>query len=162
MVKNSEILDEICDLYCKVAKKCHIDDTPISDSQKEWAVQIFQDCIVLYMRDAKDLDEARCEIEELIDESAYRKEIRRIVSIEAAYKEAKIRRDFAKALQRVKYGSALSQPLGYRFSHADLKNLATLHRTNRFREKIEDLLTDCNFHEECALMHSGNYSAWLD
>lgn len=72
-----------------------------------------------------------------------------------------IRRDFATALRSEKNGAALSGTLGWSFSDEDLKNLAKLHNSNKFRKKIEDMLTDCNFHYECGLMSSKDYSKWL-
>jgi len=40
-------------------------------------------------------------------------------------------------------------------------NLTKLHKSKKFGKKIEDLLTDCNFHYECELMSSKDYSKWL-
>lgn len=72
-------------------------------------------------------------------------------------KEAEIRLDFASALRSVKRGTELSYPLGYGFDRDDLMALMELHRSNKFRRKIEDLLEDCNFHTECGLLSEKNY-----
>ena len=88
-------------------------------------------------------------------------EIKEIVSVDDAYKEATIRKDFAAALKAVKKGYDLSSDLRYSLSDDDLMQLAKLHKANLFRKKIEELLKDCTCHEECDLMSSGDYSKWL-
>ena len=35
-------------------------------------------------------------------------------------------------------------------------------RDSQEREKIEDLLEDCNFHQECGLLADGKYGEYLD
>lgn len=72
-------------------------------------------------------------------------------------KEAEIRLDFASALRSVKRGKELSYPLGWGFDKDDLMALMELHRSNKFRRKIEDLLEDCNFHTECGLLSEKQY-----
>ena len=81
--------------------------------------------------------------------------------LEEAEQEAAIRMDFAKALKNAQKGSDLSYPLGFGFSKDDIRELAKLHKRNRYRRKIEDLLTDCNFHQECADFADGNYDEYL-
>lgn len=72
-------------------------------------------------------------------------------------KEAEIRLDFASALRSVKRGTELSYPLGWGFDRDDLMALMVLHKSNKFRRKIEDLLEDCNFHTECGLLSEKQY-----
>lgn len=44
----------------------------------------------------------------------------------------------------------------------DLADLALLHKTNKnLREKIEYILTDCNFHSECSDFSSGLYQTYI-
>lgn len=76
-------------------------------------------------------------------------------------REAEIRSDWAAALRSVKDGSDLSADIRYGFSELDLSILAKLHKRNRFRTKIEDLLEDCNFHAECSDFSEGNYSKYI-
>lgn len=68
--------------------------------------------------------------------------------------------DFPAALKRVRYGSELSRELGYEFSKEALVELGELHKAGRFRKKIEELLTDCNFHSECDLLIGKKYSEY--
>ena len=88
--------------------------------------------------------------------------IRQYVSIDAAWRDAEIRRDWASALRAVKHGEDLSHDIDWAFSPRDIKNLAKLHKANRFRKKIENLLDDCNFHTEAALMSSHQYDKLLN
>ena len=71
--------------------------------------------------------------------------------------DAKIRLDFASALRNTKRGYELSGKLGWGFAPDDLMELMKLHKSNKFRNKIEDLLTDCNFHSESALLSEKKY-----
>ena len=82
------------------------------------------------------------------------------INIDRCIKDAQIRLDFASALRNVKKGEALSGPLDYGFGPDDLIQLMELHKANKFRKKIEDLLTDCNFHSESALLSAKNYNEY--
>lgn len=83
------------------------------------------------------------------------------VRVDKAKRGAEIRSDFASALRGVRKGTDLSYDLGFGFSSADIANLARLHKSNKFRKKIEDLLEDCNFHRECGDFSEGNYEKYL-
>lgn len=56
----------------------------------------------------------------------------------------------------IPYGR-ISHDIGWGFSDDDLRELMRMHSENICREKIEDLLEDCNFHTECGNWHDGNY-----
>lgn len=75
--------------------------------------------------------------------------------------EDEIREDWETALEQVNRGSDLSSKIGYGFSKEDITELAKLHKNNICREKIEDLLTDCNFHSECGKFANGEYDEFL-
>lgn len=79
------------------------------------------------------------------------------IDFEKCVREAEIRLDFASALRSVKNGTDLSYPLGWGFGKDDLMALMALHKSNKFRRKIEDLLEDCNFHTECGLLSEKQY-----
>ena len=83
------------------------------------------------------------------------------VDPEKCYEDAKIRLDFARALRNVKEGSDLSGALNWSFAPEDLLELGKMHKKNRYRKKIENLLTNCNFHTECGLLSAGNYEEFL-
>jgi len=77
-------------------------------------------------------------------------------------KVAEIRSDWEKALSSVDKGYELSGPIGYGFSERDIKNLAILHRDKaKLREKIEELLEDCNFHQETDDFSNGKYDKYI-
>lgn len=75
--------------------------------------------------------------------------------------EQEIRSDWAAALRSVKYGYELSKWIDYGFYDEDIVELAKLHKRNRFRRKIEDLLEDCNFHYECGKFADHDYDEFL-
>lgn len=77
-------------------------------------------------------------------------------------KTADIRLDFKSALENVEHGYDLSEILHYGFNDEDIHNLAIIHKDNpELREKIEDLLEDCNFHTECSDFNDGNYDDYI-
>ena len=73
-------------------------------------------------------------------------------------KEKEIRLNWTKALDNAKKGTDLSQPIDWSFTNQDLLILTCLHEAGLYREKIEDLLEDCNFHSECSLLNEKNYT----
>lgn len=61
--------------------------------------------------------------------------------------------------------SEISHKLKYCFSTEEIKELATLHKETTkkvVKKRIEDLLTNCNFHYESGLLANGNYNQILD
>lgn len=82
-------------------------------------------------------------------------------SFEEARKSAKIRKNWAEALRRAKKGTDLSYKIRFGLSKADIKELAKLHSSKKFRQKIEDLLEDCNFHKENSDFIGGRYESYL-
>lgn len=83
------------------------------------------------------------------------------MSIDKAYRAAEIRGNWEKALESVKRGTALSGQIDYGFGKRDISELAKLHKAGKFRQKIEDLLEDCNFHTECGDFGSGIYDKYI-
>lgn len=82
-------------------------------------------------------------------------------NIEHCKDAADIRKDWAQALRSVKRGTELSYRIDFGFSEVDISELAKLHKKNKFRRKIEDLLTDCNFHTECSDFDDGLYDKYI-
>lgn len=162
MVKNILALrEEMSRLDSIIGAKYLGDGSPIPEDQMHIAYMWLENDISSSLSKSEDIDETFGEICEILQESPLYDDINEVVSLHKAYRRAEIRQDFATALRNVKNGSALSGVLGWSFSDEDLKNLAKLHKSNKFRKKIEDLLTDCNFHYECELMSSKDYSKWL-
>lgn len=69
-----------------------------------------------------------------------------------------IRLDWYATLENVNNGAELSLDISWSFTAQDLLVLTCLHEAGIHREKIEDLLEDCNFHRENGLLHEGKYS----
>ena len=112
--------------------------------------------------DHQDLNLLKEEILEIVNANKYGELIlKRYLPIEALLEEANIRRDYAAALSKVRRGSDLSPKLEWSFGAEDLQKLAILHQKNKYRVKIEDLLTDCNFHYECSKFTSHDYEEVL-
>ena len=84
------------------------------------------------------------------------------INFDKCYDDARIRLHFSEALKSVSEGSDLAALLGYSFSSDDLMELMKLHKKNKFRKKIEDMLTGANFHSECGLLCSQQYEDFAD
>lgn len=81
-------------------------------------------------------------------------------------KEANIRKDWKAALDEYtppKNIVKLSKEIQWALSDTDIKSLAALHKKGGkiIKEKIENLLTNCNYHSECDDFVSGNYDKWI-
>ena len=77
-------------------------------------------------------------------------------------RENEIRLNWRESLENVKKGWELSGGIGYAFCQQDLLILLGFHKAGLFREKIEELLTDCNFHTESGLLNNEDYEACFD
>ena len=75
--------------------------------------------------------------------------------------DAIVRSDWYEALKNVKKGTDLSSKISYVLSDEDLSELAKLHKKNKFRKKIEDLLEDINFHQESGDFANKNYDKYI-
>ena len=77
----------------------------------------------------------------------------------------KIREDFESALNNISADniSILSCKIDCGFSDVDISNLALLHKNGNaeMRDKIELLLTDCNFHSVCNDFSTGKYDDYI-
>ena len=111
----------------------------------------------------KDLELLKGEILAFIRAQAHGAVIlEKYVPMDVLLREATIRRDYAAAFSKVERGSNLSGILNWSLGPKDLKSLALLHQKNKYRKKIEDLLTDCNFHYECSQFTSHKYEEFLN
>ena len=110
------------------------------------------------------VDWLRADIEHImLDFPDSREDILNLIRINKYGKEIlkEIRSDFAAALKSVKSGSDLSSDLCWNLSNKDICKLAKLHKKNKYRKKIESLLTDCNFHYECGKFINGEYDEFI-
>ena len=71
--------------------------------------------------------------------------------------EYEVRLNWDAALDKSYKGEDLSPIIRWAFGYSDLFELYILYRNNKHREKIENLLSDCNFHTECLLLRNHEY-----
>ncbi len=131
------------------------DHKPTEDNIDQY---MHADLIVILTDKAFSEAEAEIYIRKQIDWIMFSDQIYERINWSDVITQTAIRRNFGEALKMVKKGSELSSKLNYAFGNDDLKELMKLHKANRFRKKIEDLLTDCNFHYESGLLHEKKYA----
>ena len=73
--------------------------------------------------------------------------------------EKQIRDNWFSALEKEE---CISVTIEWAFYMQDLIVIGTIHKKGYFRDKIEDLLEDCNFHQECSLLSDGKYDEYMD
>lgn len=162
-VTDDELRRSVNQAVQEIGKRFYGSEWPMrNDANIYQALNILQVDIASALERADDMQAVRDEINEIIDHTDTPEAIRKYVSLDTAWRDAEIRRDWASALRSVRHGEALSHEIGWAFSTRDIKNLAKLHKANRFQKKIEDLLEDCNFHTEAALMSSQQYDKLLN
>lgn len=112
----------------------------------------------------KDLEQTKTDIFKMIADSQHGDTLmnKYDVNEEKIMAAVSVKRDFLSALENAKCGSDLASKLGYTFSKNDLCKLAQIHKSGRYREKIEDMLTAANFHSECSLLCSGQYDKLIN
>ena len=88
-------------------------------------------------------------------------EILNKLSLEKIERVIMLKSDWSAAFENTKEGSDLANPLGYTLSGIDLKELAALHKANKYRKKIESLLECMNFHAACGDFVYGNYEKFF-
>lgn len=73
--------------------------------------------------------------------------------------EHEIRLDWNMALDYMEKTNLLfSADIGWGFTSQDLLVICCLHENGLYRDTIEQLLDDCNFHLESWLLHDGEYN----
>jgi hypothetical protein len=77
--------------------------------------------------------------------------------IDKGKKSAAIRHDWPAAFRKVRNGRDLSHAIGWGFYKDDLRTFIELHKANKFRKKIEDVLEDCNYHTFCGYLSEKDY-----
>ena len=112
---------------------------------------------------ADDIKKAREELRLIILDGHYSSQAQReaMKMLASGWEAAHIRHDWYTAIKFAKKGTDLSARIRWSFFRDDIKELAKLHKANRGRKKIEALLEDCNFHEECADFAAKEYAKYL-
>lgn len=118
---------------------------------------------IVHILSDKDVDykTAVSYIENKIKNTEYRREILTAIDWNGILDHVKVKSDFEKALKNVKNGRMLSSKIKWGLNNDDLVTLINLHRDGKYCEKIEELLTDINFHYECGMLRNGRYDELL-
>ena len=111
----------------------------------------------------EDLEQKKNDIFKIIADSKYGSIIMEkwTMNKESIITAVSIRRNFLTALQDTKCGSDIASKLGYTFSRNDICKLAKIHKNNKYRRKIEDVLTTANFHSVCNMLCNQQYDKLL-
>lgn len=162
-VKMMKIQKAMCDLDGRIWKKYYPDeDTKISQPELHTACIWLRNDIVHILTDGDiGRSKAREDILAIIKAEEYGEEILKYIRMDNILEEVKIRTDYLSAFQKVECGSDLAGDIGYCLGKKDLYQLAKLHKSNKYRKKIEDLLTACNFHHECGKFVNKEYEGFL-
>lgn len=104
------------------------------------------------------------EIDKIIKFCDDSKEVKEKVYV--GYKGAKITYDRSKVIEDLaseKPVYAISSDMEYGFSDDEIAKLACAHKfgTDYIKERVFDLLEDCNFHTECADFEEGKYDEYI-
>ena len=151
-------MQEIVNIDRKIWEKYH------PDWEEENPPELYQATMWLHTDIVSillDFENSWVDILGIIKKSKYGAEIVKKLSVDEIKAEVALRKDFLSALRSVKLGSALSRKVNYSFYAKDLGQLARLHKANKCRKKIEDLLTDCNYHDVCSAFINKNYEEYL-
>lgn len=163
--KIQAVQEELCRLDDLLWSMFYPNDTELNTADRKLFVAylwLTNDIQHILLDPQFDREESENKILEVIHSSKYGAEIlEKNISWEGISKNVELRSDFEQALKNVKDGSDLSSDLSYCLSSLDLKRLATLHKARKYRKKIENLLTNCNFHKECGDFINGNYDEYL-
>lgn len=156
--EKDEVLQEIINIDQKIWKKYHPDWEEDNPPELYQATTWLHTDIVSILLEFKN---SWMDILGIIKKSKHGAEIIKKLNVNEIKAEVALRKDFLSALHSAKLGSDLSRKVNYSFYAKDLGQLARLHKENKYRKKIEDLLTDCNYHDVCSAFINKNYEEYL-
>ena len=163
--KLKRIQHTMCCLGGKILKNFYPDmDFSTCECDLGYAHICFGNAVVYVLADNDiDADNAEKSIMKMIFETECGKEIlNRYIDMDKVREEAKIRKDYESAFSKVANGRELSGRINYSIPKRDMKQLAELHKKNKCRKKIEELLEDCNFHYEHGKFARKEYGEFLE
>lgn len=153
------VLQNVKDLDYNIWKKYHPEYDGKNEPDLNQAIIWLKNDISSIM---VDFPNSENDILNLIKNNEFGNEIITMIEMNEIRDDVNIRTDFFTALNSVKRGSDLSHRIGYALTPKDLSKLALLHKQNKCRNKIEELLTDCKFHYECCQFENQNYEEFLN
>lgn len=156
---NTSVLQTIKELDQKIWKKYHPDYNGENEpSLNEAPIWLKTDVTSVLM----DFPESEDDVMSMIKETEYSNEIfKEYLDMDEVKRQIAVRKNFEAAFKSVAHGWELSGNLDYSMSKEDLSNLAKLHKAGKCRKKIEELLTDCNFHSACGSFCKQVYDEFL-
>ena len=159
---HDDVIMEAAALYERLLR-VYLKTGPKPGNLNPWAIFMHMraDISAILVKNAENVDEVFGSIKEMIRACPHAGELAERIDPDLAKRDALIRLDWAEALRNARKGTDLSHDIGFGFSKNDIRELAVLHRKNRFRGKIEDLLTDCNFHKEAGDFMEGRYEEYI-
>ena len=148
---NYKKVDHALYKYFKESMNADIDDE-LSDDSHLWHIVLKNDIESLSVKHGFDV------VKEATEKIITSKRFSNImIDWDNVERAVKVRSDWPAVLRKVKDGAKISHLIGYAFGDDDLITLIELHKKNRFRKKIEDLLEDCNFHDICGHLSTKQY-----
>lgn len=148
---------EINETYKEIRKAFGREKKEIS-TEYSYAICILGEEIEDLFVKSADMQKTKEKIIKIISNSVVADTIMEYLNFDEIMAAAKVRSDWDSALSRVTKGYMLSGTIGWGFTKNDIKELAKLHKSGKHREKIEDLLEDCNFHSLNSYFQAGDYS----
>ncbi|SFA91678.1 hypothetical protein [Selenomonas ruminantium] len=76
--------------------------------------------------------------------------------------KTEVRTNWPAALESAKDVSMLSGAIGFGFTKDDLRELLALHKADKYRDKIEALLVECNFISFCCCLINKEYAKAIE
>ena len=166
-IKNDEIQKAMYDLDEEIWKRYYPDfpGEKLTDLRLSslW-LKIDIETILADKKFAKkfDMEKEAKYIFDLIKKSEYGNEIlSKYINQNDIIDAVNIKTDFCTAFREEKDVSEIAHKLDYGLSSSDLRSLAVMHKENKCRRKIEELLTSCNFHYACAKFANKEYDEFL-
>lgn len=134
------------------------------EPREDWVARFISDDIEWIFQTAPSSahKEIEQDIRSKIEATGCAKKVYEAIKWDSIFENLAIRADFASALSQIEDGASLAGKLGWGFSDKDLRQLAKLHKENRFRKKIEEMLTDANFHATVRMLTAGDYDELLE
>lgn len=160
---------EIADIGNKLSKIYFNDDTNSYPNDYR-AIAYLESDIGDILRRSNDMNKTKQKIIDVINTSYYPDDIIKSIDFDKAVCQAKIRKDFGKALRSPRKANEIASAIGYGFSKNDISELAKIYAeatmnedqaSNSVRKKIIDLLEDCNFHAESGDFERGNCAIYI-
>ncbi len=107
--------------------------------------------------------DSKSNIINIVGASKYKNEIiSEYIDLDAIMRDVNLRLDYENAFEKVEFGGTLAAYLTCTIMRFDLYRLAILHKSNKYRDKIEDFLIACNLHNQCQSFINGNYEGYIE